>query len=77
MNEHEWLNNAKNKISVLPVGTIFEVKNLFDSLEWSKLSAKERQEFGRFFSTAYKNGQINNICLIKDTKRRPNRYVKE
>ena len=77
MNELEWLHKATDIINGLVVGTVFEVKELFDSLEWGELSAKERQEFGRYFSTAYKNGQINNIHRVEDGKRKPNRYVKE
>ena len=77
MNELEWLHKANDRISGLDAGTVFEVKELFDSLEWGNLSAKERQGFGRYFSTAYKNGQINNIHRIEDVKRKPNRYVKE
>ncbi len=49
MNEHEWLNNAKNKISVLPVGTIFEVKNLFDSLEWTNYPLRNVKNLADFF----------------------------
>ena len=52
MNELEWLHKATDKINGLVVGTVFEVKELFDSLEWGELSAKERQGFGRYFSTA-------------------------
>ena len=77
MNELEWLYQATDKITTLTSGTIFEVKELFDSLEWANLSAKERQGFGRYFSTAYKNGQINSIHRVEDGKRKPNRYVKE
>ena len=77
MNELEWLNKAIDKINGLDAGTVFEVKDLFDSIEWNELSAKERQGFGRYFSTDYKNGQIKNIHRVEDGKRKPNRYVKE
>lgn len=77
MNEFEWLNKAKEKIAILASGTTFEVKDLFDSLEWANLSAKERQGFGKYFSITCKNGQINNIHRVEEGKRKPNRYVKE
>lgn len=77
MDEFEWLNKGKEKIATLSSGTTFEVKDLYDSLEWAELSAKERQGFGRYFSTAFKNGQINNIHRVEEGKRKPNRYVKE
>lgn len=76
MNELEWLHKANDRIGGLDAGTVFEVKELFDILEWGNLSAKERQGFGRYFPTAYKNGQINNIHRVEDGKRKPNRYVK-
>ena len=77
MNEVEWLRKAKEKIITLDTGTVFEVKDLFDSLEWGELSAKERQGFGRYFSLNCRNGQIDNIHRIEDNQRKPNRYVKE
>ncbi|MBE6856501.1 MAG: DUF1413 domain-containing protein [Ruminococcus sp.] len=77
MNNFEWLEKAKNRINTLPVGTTFEVKELFDSIEWGELSAKERQSFGRYFSSNYNDGQINNICRVDDGRRGPNKYIKE
>ncbi|MCD7812332.1 MAG: single-stranded DNA-binding protein [Ruminococcus sp.] len=76
MNNHEWLDMACNKIKDLPTGTEFELKELFDGIIWNELTAKERQGFGRFFSTAYNDGKLSNIHHINKEKRGPNKYIK-
>ena len=49
MNYAEWLEKAKDEINKLEIGATFQISELFQSYEWNKLSAKERQSFGRYF----------------------------
>lgn len=77
MNYYDYLLKAKGKISELKSGTVFEVKDLYEPLEWKKLSTKEKQSFGRYFSSNFNDGQIPNIkrCLLE--KKGANKYIKE
>ena len=68
MNYAEWLEKAKDEINKLEIGAIFQISELFQSYEWNKLSAKERQSFGRYFSTVFNDGQISMIISLNRTK---------
>ncbi len=76
MNKHTWLEEAKNRIEKLPQGKVFEVKELFNGIEWNELNAKEKQSFGRFFSSAYNDGKLNNIERVENVNKGANRYRK-
>lgn len=77
MNYAEWLEKAKDEINKLKIGATFQISELFQSYEWNKLSAKERQSFGRYFSTAFNDGQIPMIIRFEPDKKGPNKYKKE
>ena len=76
MNKHEWLEEAVNRIDKLPHGKVFEIKELFNGIEWNELNAKEKQGFGRFFSSAYNDEKINNIERVNNHNKGANRYKK-
>lgn len=76
MNNAEWLEKAKTEIAKIEVGTVFRVNDLFQNLEWITLSAKERQGFGRYFSSAVSDGLIPTVCRFQPDKKGHNKYEK-
>jgi len=76
MNYDEWLENALSKISTLQIGSVFEVKDLFDSIEWNKQESKDKRFFGKYFSCKYNDGVIKGIERVDYDKKISNRYRK-
>lgn len=72
------LEEAINRANQQPVGTEFEVKDLFLlGAEWKDaLSAGEKTQLGRMFSNAFENKRIPNIIRIDVKKGKPNKYRK-
>ena len=76
MNYDEWLENALSKISTLQIGSVFEVKDLFDSIEWNKQEPKDKRFFGKYFSCKYNDGVIKGIERVDYDKKISNKYRK-
>ena len=76
MDNDKWLTIAKNKIETLDVGKKFEVKDLFETVEWTKLTKGERIGFGRFFANEVKEGKIEEIEALERGKNNHSRYKK-
>lgn len=77
MDYDNWLEKAKRNIDTkLKVGKKFEVRDLFDGVEWNELSKGDRINFGKFFSNAVKEGKIPAIERIKRGDNNHARYVK-
>lgn len=71
---YHWLKRAKVKISALQKGEVFELKSLFDVLEWNTLE-KNKSAFGRYFARKVREGEINNVEEMPPRKG-PARYKK-
>lgn len=77
MNSREWLDRAKNKIADLSVGTRFEVKELFEEVDWRALSRGERITFGKVFANEVREGNIPNVCPMERGKNNHSKYEKQ
>lgn len=76
MNTTEWLERAKSKIAELDSGITFEVKELYDEVDWKALTKGERIVFGKIFSNEVREGNIPNICAIERGKNNHSKYRK-
>lgn len=63
MNYESWINKAISKTGCLAVDTTFVLKDLFDGVEWNKLSGGEKREFGRRFKHAVTTNMIPSVIL--------------
>lgn len=78
MNYDEWVARAVNIITQqLPIGQIFELKQLFPGHEWDTLSKGERISLGIHFSRCVNEGKILNVTRFENGKTRHNRYLKQ
>ena len=77
MDYEAWMARARAVIETeLRAGDHFEVKQLFPGHEWEALSTGERRDFGRYFSSAGKDGRLTTVERCENGKARQNRYVK-
>ena len=77
MNNNEWLERAKNKIADLSIGTRFEVRNLFEEVDWNSLSRGDKITFGKLFTNEVREGNIPNIYPIERGKNNHSKYEKK
>lgn len=77
MDNNEWLEKAKNKIIELPVGIKFEVKELFEEVDWKTLSRGERVMFGKVFANEVREGKITDIIALERGKNNHSKYEKQ
>lgn len=71
-----WTNKAKEQITNLPKGTIFELKRLFHGYDWDSLSPGERKSFGRVFANEVRDGRVNQVQQFQPDKKGNNKYIK-
>lgn len=76
MDNAAWMARALSKIEGYGPNTSFEIKQLFDSVEWTTLPANDRRAFGRYFSNEYKDGRIPGIEKLPIGKDRRTHYRK-
>ena len=77
MDNKKWLDRARKKIVLLPNGRQFELKELFEEVDWKTLSRGERIMFGKFFANEVREGNIPNIYPIERGKNNHSKYVKQ
>ena len=77
MDYEEWLNRAINKTSVLSVGTVFVLKDLFEGVEWNTLTNGERRELGRQFKIKVNRGLVPDIKYYGKAQNNSSKYTKE
>lgn len=70
------LNKAKTKIELLPVGERFEVKSLFQGVDWEKVSVGQRRSFGKFFSNEVDDGKVSHVRKIGKASNNHMQYEK-
>ena len=73
-----WMELAQRAIEAnIQIGQKFEVKNLFAGYDWERLSKGERSSFGKYFSSAVKDGRLSTVEHCEEGKSRHNQYVKK
>ena len=77
MNNKEWLEKARDKIAVLTNETVFEVKELFEEVDWKALSRGERITFGKVFANEVREGNIQNVYPMERGKNNHSKYEKQ
>ena len=77
MDVEQWMTKAeyciKNKVKA---GNTFEVRKLFEAVEWEELSKGERIQFGRDFSNAVKEGRFPNVERTQKAQNNHAQYTK-
>lgn len=77
MNYEKWFDEAINCINKkLVSGQKFEVKGLFEGVEWNKLAPGDKRSFGRYFSSKVKDGELCNVKKSGENKSHHNEYIK-
>ncbi len=77
MNVGYWMKKAESSIAnKVKVGQKFEVRKLFEDVEWEKLSKGDRIQFGRDFSNAVKEGRFPNVERIQKAENNHAQYIK-
>ncbi|MDE7363898.1 MAG: single-stranded DNA-binding protein [Ruminococcus sp.] len=77
MDNNEWIERAKGKIINLPIGTKFEVKELFEEIDWKALSRGERVMFGKIFANEVREGKISSIIALERGRNNHSKYEKQ
>lgn len=70
------MNKAISKTGTLDVGTEFVLKDLFNGIEWNKLSVGEKREFGRRFKNKVKKNVIPAVVCVGVSKNYSTLYQK-
>ena len=77
MDTELWMKKAKDRVTAkVKLGKKFELRDLFETVEWEELSKGERIQFGREFSNAVKEGQFPMIERIQKAQNNHTQYVK-
>ena len=71
-----WLDKARNVIEQLPAGKKFELRNLFQELEWEDLPKGDRISFGKYFKNEVLEKRIANVEFINRKKNNHAQYIK-
>jgi hypothetical protein len=72
-----WINRAISKTGALPYGTVFLLKDLFDGVEWNRLSSGDKRDFGRQFKYHVKRGLVPNVVFVGKAQNNSSIYRKE
>ncbi len=73
-----WMRRAEESIAQkVKVGQRFEVRGLFEDVEWETLSKGDRIRFGKDFANAVVEGRFPNIVRIQRAENNHARYVKK
>lgn len=73
----DWLKRGIQSIdSNISPQIPFELKKLFVGFGWERLSKGDRISFGRYFSSAVKNGKVPNVQKVQRAKNNHTRYIK-
>ena len=77
MDSELWFNKATISINQkVIVGRVFEVKDLFESVEWKELSKGDMIRFGKDFANAVREGQFPNVERVIKGDNNHSRYIK-
>ena len=76
MDNEKWLTIAKQKIETIENGKVFQVKDLFENVDWTTLKKGERICFGKFFSNEVRELHIENVKALERGKDNHSRYMK-
>lgn len=77
MNLEYWMEKAKqNALIKVKNGEVFELKDLFDGVEWERLSKGDRIRFGKFFANAISERKIPEIKRVQKGANNHTRYIK-
>ena len=74
MDYEKWFKSAKDAIQRLDPGTSFCVKNLFAGTKWDTLSPGEKKGFGRYFSSAVRDGRTEDVVRDGESKTHSTKY---
>lgn len=77
MDNAMWMDCAISKTNKLKNGVEFILKDLFDGVQWNKLSVGERLCFGRYFKNEVIEGKIPNVVYIGKAQNNSAKYKKE
>lgn len=70
------LEKAEAKIQKLEIGEGFEVKALFNGIDWENLTRGEKILFGRYFSNEVNDGNVKGVRKIGKAKNNHTIYIK-
>ena len=76
MVDEKWINRAISKTGALLPNTEFVLKDLFDGIDWAKLSQGDKRDFGRQFKNMVNRGFVPNIVYIGKEKNNSSKYKK-
>ncbi len=57
----EQMEKARSKLERLREGEEFKLKELFDGVEWTRLSKGDRLNFGRYFKASVSGGDVEGV----------------
>ena len=72
-----WINKAISKTGSLEKGTVFLLKDLFEGIEWNKLSNGEKRELGRQFKIEVSHKLVPGVIFSGKAENNSSRYQKE
>lgn len=76
MDTQLWMENAKRTIQSLSPRTEFEVKDLFQDVEWKTLSNGDRIKFGKDFKNEVTDGRISGVQYLGKKKNNHANYIR-
>lgn len=72
-----WMDNAKEIINQkVKIGQRFELRSLFETVEWETLRKGERIQFGKDFANAVSEGRFPNIERVERGANNHAQYIK-
>ena len=73
-----WLEKASRSIErKVKIGKPFELRDLFEAVEWEELSKGDRIRFGKDFANAVKEELFPNVVRIQKAQNNHAQYIKE
>lgn len=73
-----WLEKASSSIErKVKIGKPFELRMLFEAVEWEELSKGDRIRFGKDFANAVEEGYFPNVVRIQKAQNNHAQYIRE
>jgi hypothetical protein len=77
MDVEYWMKKAEKCITEkVADGKKFEIRSLFEAVEWEKLRKGDRIQFGKDFANAVKEGRFPNLKRVQKAENNHAQYVK-
>jgi len=76
MDYNKWMKKAEIAVLKTEVSKKFEVKHLFQEIEWNTLSSGERRQFGRYFKNEVMEGRVAGAEFLEKAKNNHAMYIR-